>query len=185
MLRGLGGDAAADAARGSRSRSITAGARPRAVRLVSMKARMRSSVSVVMRPPLRSRGGELAVVDGAAAEGRFRKPALAAIVGDFLQQFLRVHGAMPRLGFAPRLRVPHFRADVFSRAGTAAQRTKGRVPRQPQNVPSLEWAMYGQMPNIEKCRLCRCSRCGVRAVVMPEMRVAREISHKTVGRLAC
>ncbi len=36
--------------------------------------------------------GELAVVDGAPAEGRFGKPGVPAIVGDFLQQFLRVHG---------------------------------------------------------------------------------------------
>ncbi len=36
--------------------------------------------------------GELAVVDGAAAEGRFGKPGLAAIVGDFVKQLLRVHG---------------------------------------------------------------------------------------------
>ena len=42
--------------------------------------------------------GELAVVDRAPAEGGFGKAGLAAIVGDFLQQFLRVHGALS-LGF--------------------------------------------------------------------------------------
>src|SRR5215472_6482348 len=36
--------------------------------------------------------GELAVVDGAPAERRFRKSAVPAIVGDFLQQVLRLHG---------------------------------------------------------------------------------------------
>src|SRR5262249_9206881 len=36
--------------------------------------------------------GELAVIDGEAAEGRFRKAGLATIVGDFLQQILGVHG---------------------------------------------------------------------------------------------
>ena len=34
--------------------------------------------------------GELAVIDGAAAEGGFRKPAVPTIVGDLLQQLLRV-----------------------------------------------------------------------------------------------
>src|SRR6266404_553969 len=43
---------------GARARSMTAG-RASAVRLVSMKPRMRSSVSVVMRPPLRSRAVSL------------------------------------------------------------------------------------------------------------------------------
>ena len=40
---------------------------------------------------------ELAVVDGAAAEGRFGEPGLAAIVGDFLQQLLVVHPGHGRL----------------------------------------------------------------------------------------
>ena len=73
--------------RGSRVREMMAGRPGVAASLfVSMKARMRSSVSVVMRPPLRKPRGELAVIDGAAAEGRFREPAVAAIVGDFLQE---------------------------------------------------------------------------------------------------
>src|SRR5262249_39140239 len=48
--------------------------------------------------------GELAVIDGAPAEGRFRKAAVATIVGDFLQQVLRVHGPTFRSNLrAPRL----------------------------------------------------------------------------------
>jgi hypothetical protein len=39
--------------------------------------------------------GELAVVDGAAAEGGFGKSGVPAVVGDFLQQLLRIHGAGP------------------------------------------------------------------------------------------
>src|SRR5262245_58531938 len=35
--------------------------------------------------------GELAVVDGAPAEGRLGKPGVSAIVGNFLQQILSVH----------------------------------------------------------------------------------------------
>ena len=82
---------------GRAGRSMIAGrAAFAAVRLLSMKPRMRSSVSVVIRPPLRSRAVELAVIDGTAAEGGFRKPAVPAIVGDFLQQFLGVHAR--RLG---------------------------------------------------------------------------------------
>src|SRR3979409_1506503 len=40
--------------------------------------------------------GQLAVIDGTPAEGRFREPAVPTIVGDFLQQFLGVHAR--RLG---------------------------------------------------------------------------------------
>src|SRR5262249_17903250 len=36
--------------------------------------------------------GELAVVDSTAAEGRFRQSAVPTVIGDLLQQFLRVHG---------------------------------------------------------------------------------------------
>src|SRR5262249_3499790 len=49
--------------------------------------RLGGDAAAVAQPP-----GELAVVDGAAAEGRFRKAAMPAVVGDLLQQFLRVHG---------------------------------------------------------------------------------------------
>src|SRR5262249_36399671 len=38
-------------------------------------------------------GGELAVIDGAPPESRLGKSAVAAIVGNLLQQFLGVHGA--------------------------------------------------------------------------------------------
>src|SRR5262245_40254828 len=39
--------------------------------------------------------GELAIVDGAPAEGRLGKSGVTAIFGDFLQQFLRVHRGIP------------------------------------------------------------------------------------------
>src|SRR5262249_23518073 len=81
--------------------------------------------------------GELAVVDRAAAEGRFRKSAVPAVVGDFLQQVLRVHG----------LDASTFRSDLRAAlggrlgkgAGTVPQRTKRADVRQPQNVPLHRW----------------------------------------------
>ncbi len=36
--------------------------------------------------------GELAVIDGAAAEGRFRQPGQAAVIGNLRQKLLRRHG---------------------------------------------------------------------------------------------
>src|SRR5262245_43379944 len=50
-------------------------------------------------------GGELAVVDGAPSESRLGKSAVPAIVGDLLQQFLGVHGAVRR-GRSRRSLVP-------------------------------------------------------------------------------
>ena len=80
---------------------------PRAgVRLVAMKPRMRSSVSVVMRPPLRSRLASLPSLTARRPKVDFRQPGLPAIVGDFLEQLLRVHGARPRCFLAvPRKRL--------------------------------------------------------------------------------
>src|SRR5215203_1045802 len=50
--------------------------------------------------------GELAVVDRAPAEGGFSQTSLPAIIGNFLQQLLRVHGACPRVSpRVPRLRL--------------------------------------------------------------------------------
>ena len=46
-------------------------------------------------PAVAQAAGELAVVHGAAAEGRFGKAALAAEIGDFLQDGV-VHGRVPR-----------------------------------------------------------------------------------------
>ena len=64
-------------------------------------------------PAVAQPAGELAVVDGAAAEGRFRKAGVAAIVGDFLQQFLRVHRGTP-------WRFLRSRAGGFSRVSIGA-----------------------------------------------------------------
>ena len=66
--------------------------------------------------------GELAVIDGAAAEGGFRKPAVPTIVGDLLQQLLGVHAKTPRLRVSLRSRArPLRRAYVMRRTGTANQ----------------------------------------------------------------
>ena len=43
--------------------------------------------------------GELAVIDGAAAESGFGKARLPAIVGNFLKQLLGVHGTPLPTGF--------------------------------------------------------------------------------------
>src|SRR5262245_56161169 len=81
--------------------------------------------------------GELAVVDGAPAEGRFRKSAVPAIVGDFLQQVLRVHGPNAS-AFRSDLRAPRL-GTACEGAGTVPQRTKRADVRQPQNVPLHRW----------------------------------------------
>ena len=66
-------------------------AAPAVLRLVAMKLadaveRLGGDAAAVAKP-----ARELAVVDGAPAEGGFGQAGLPAIVGDFLQQFLRVH----------------------------------------------------------------------------------------------
>src|SRR5690606_36659776 len=53
---------------------------------------------------------ELAVIDGAAAEGRFGETRAAAIIGDFLEYFLGLHGlGVPRFSRAMAV-FRHFRA---------------------------------------------------------------------------
>ena len=109
--------------------------------------------------------GELAVVDGAAAEGGFRKSAVPAIVGDFLQQFLRVHGAKPR-PFPPNLRVPHLSkltASVRRNRRSSEPRAASRVNHKASH--SMGGQCYGEVPNIEKMQVFPVRRCGVRAVV--------------------
>ena len=59
---------------------------------------MRSSVSVVMRPPLRSRLASLPSLTARRPKVEFGQAGLAAIVGDFLQQLLRVHGVLTHPG---------------------------------------------------------------------------------------
>src|SRR5262245_1069520 len=75
--------------------------------------------------------GELAVIDGAAPEGRFRKSGLAAVVGNFLQQLLGVHGVLPP---APRSRFGGGR-----RERRMLKRTNRGQQGQPQLVPRCEW----------------------------------------------
>src|SRR5215475_2806853 len=81
--------------------------------------------------------GELAVVDGAPAEGRFRKSAVPAIVGDFLQQVLRVHGLYAST-FRSDLRVPRL-GTAWEGRRNRPQRTKRADVSQPQKVPLHRW----------------------------------------------
>src|SRR5262249_1687308 len=71
---------------------------------------------------------ELTVVDSAPAEGRFRKSAVPAIVGDLLQQVLRVHG----------LYASTFRSDLRApRLGTAWEGRRNRpTTNQARRCPS-------------------------------------------------
>src|SRR5262249_22490627 len=78
-----------------------------------------------------------AVVDGAPAEGRFRKSAVPAIVGDFLQQVLRVHGLYASR-FAPTCACRAW-GRLGGGTGTGPQRTKRADVRQPQQVPLHRW----------------------------------------------
>ena len=67
-----------------------------------MKPRMRSSVSVVMRPPLRRRLASLPSFTARRPKVELGKAALAAEVGDFLQDCVvhgRTLGAWLLLGF--------------------------------------------------------------------------------------
>src|SRR5262245_36579561 len=101
--------------------------------------------------------GELAVVDGAPAEGRFRKSAVPAIVGDLLQQVLRVHGLYAST-FRSDLRVPRGRG-----AGTGPQRTKRADVRQPQKVPLPRWEAKWDIPQRQKGPVLSTRRHGWRA----------------------
>ena len=91
---------------GSRARSMIAGRWPcrgmRRHEAVDAVERVGGDAAAVAQPR-----GELAVIDGAAAEGRFRKPGLAAIVRNFLKELLRVHGVtrLPDVSSFPRVAV--------------------------------------------------------------------------------
>ncbi len=82
------------ASRGWCMRSIMVERSPRAG-CDDMKPWMRSSVSVVMRPPLRSRAASLPSLTARRPKVDFGKAGLAAIVGNFLKELLRVHGVTP------------------------------------------------------------------------------------------
>jgi hypothetical protein len=70
--------------------------------------------------------GELAVVDGAAAEGRFGQPGMPAEIGNLLKQLLGGHGS--RLVSSP--------ADVLVAAASGTEKRSSRIGiRQPQTVP--------------------------------------------------
>ena len=97
--------------------------------------------------------GELAVVDRAAAEGRFGQAGLPAIVGDFLQQFLRVHGACPRcfLRSAPSaIQAAWLGFVCCARALTNATNFAGEG--QPQNCPLSQWDDIWAIAHYDKCR---------------------------------
>src|SRR5262249_27939715 len=95
--------------------------------------------------------GELAVVDRAQAEGRFRKSAVPAIVGDFLQQVLRVHG-LDASTFRSDLRAPRLRDGLGG-----AQEPSHSEPSAPMSVNHKTSHFTGGMingiiPNGEKGR---------------------------------
>src|SRR5262245_3085349 len=92
--------------------------------------------------------GELAVIDGTPAEGRFRKSAVPAIVGDFLQQVLRVHGLYAST-FRSDLRVPRL-GTAWRGTGTGPQRTKRADVRQPQKVPLHRWEAKWDISQLQK-----------------------------------
>jgi len=77
-------------------------------------------------PAIAQPRGKLAVVDRAPPEGRFREPALAAVIRDFLKEFLGVHDAAPAVS-SPRGRV---RRGFFAR-----KRTNPAPDSQPQIRP--------------------------------------------------
>ena len=82
---------------------------------------------------------QLAVVDRAPAEGQFGEPGLAAVVGDFDQQFLGVHGRRLPWGCSLRSHACVLELDGFRHTGTIASKPKGGVRRQPQNIPPSWW----------------------------------------------
>src|SRR5215813_9648587 len=76
-------------------------------------------------------GGELAVIDGAPPESRLGKSAVAAIVGNLLQQFLGVHGCRPARAIAS---APWFGGRLWRlRLGQANQ---GRLQSSTTNTPT-------------------------------------------------
>src|SRR6266702_3398239 len=105
--------------------------------------------------------GELAVVDGAPAEGRLRKSAVPAIVGDFLQQVLRVHG-LNASTFRSDLRVPRLGGGLGW-----AQEPAHSEPSAPRSVNHKRshftgGKANGKYPNdrIGRYSLCGAAVCG-------------------------
>src|SRR5215472_18967155 len=77
---------------------------------------------------------ELAVVDGASAERGLGQAGAAAIVGDFLEQLLRVHGTRPwRFPNVRRARV--LACWRVERGWPSLKRTKRWAAGQPQSRP--------------------------------------------------
>jgi hypothetical protein len=85
-------------------------------------------------PAIAQPGGELAVIDGAAPEGRFGEAGLAAIVRDFLEQLLGVHNAAPQVSSNSARPLAGFWC------GISVERTNAPRPGQPQSCPPLWWA---------------------------------------------
>src|SRR5215469_10578271 len=71
---------------------------------------------------------ELAVIHRAAAEGGFGEPRLAAIIGNFLEELLRIHGATP----LPELVSPwpqrlDFKVETRAAVVQSEPRVRGRI----------------------------------------------------------
>src|SRR5262249_56252737 len=124
-------------------------------------------------------GGELAVVDGAPAEGRFRQSAVPAIVGDFLQQVLRVHGPNAST-FRSNLRAPRLGTACEMRRNRPTANQARRYPSTTKRPTSQVGGLMGRIPTAGK------GRYSLSAVTVGGPHWAKyvwswEISHKTVG----
>src|SRR5262249_60566913 len=95
--------------------------------------------------------GELAVVDGALAEGRFRQAAVPAIVGDFLQQVLRVHGPNAST-FRSDLRAPRLGTACEGRRNRPTANQARRCPSTTKRPTSQVGSPIGRIPTTGKGR---------------------------------
>ena len=102
-----------------------------------IKPWMRSRVSVVMRPPLRSRAASLPSFTARRPKVELGEAGLPAIIGYFPgQQLLGVHGNASR-PLSPRSRAPLSWRSV----SLYLKRTKAWAKRQPQSGPHIQWAI--------------------------------------------
>src|SRR4029079_6146243 len=93
--------------------------------------------------PVAKPAGELAVVDRAPAEGGLGQARLPAIIGNLLQQFLRVHGGDPRV--SPR--VPRMRLFArLLRAGPGRMRPISRAAVNHKSAHYIVGIIYGLSP---------------------------------------
>src|SRR5262249_54367067 len=124
--------------------------------------------------------GELTVVDGAPAEGRFRKSAVPAIVGDLLQQVLRVHGLYAST-FRSDLRAPRLGTAWEGRRNQPTANQARRCPSTTKGPTAQVGRQMGCIPTTEKGRYCL-GAAAVGGLHHPGYVGSWEVSHKIVGR---